>query len=106
MEKEKPIAIDLFLREKPAKIIVGLKTSKDSIYVTLLAKEANCTYSHTVKVLNLLRDLGIVKFEKKGRIKRVTLTEDGWDIAQKTEAMMKKLLQLDTSMKKAVKKKK
>jgi hypothetical protein len=47
----------------------------------------------------------MVKFEKKGRIKRVTLTEDGLDIAQKLEAVMKKLLQLDSSMKKTRKKK-
>ena len=104
-EKEKPVAIDLFLREKPARMVVGLKTSKNSVYVTLLAKEADCTYSHTVKILNVLKDLGIVKFQKKGRIKKVTLTEEGWDIAQKMETMIKKLLHLDKNLKKPKKKK-
>lgn len=83
---------NLFLREKPARVLLGLKTSKkDDVYATLLAKHADCTYSHTIKILNTFRDLGIVKFDKSGRIKKVILTEDGWDIAHNLEAMMKKL---------------
>lgn len=93
-EKKKPISVDLFLRDKPAKILLGLKTSRASVYATILSKEADCTYSHTIKILNIFRDLGIVKFEKKGRIKRVELTDDGQEIAHNMEAMLKKLLGL------------
>lgn len=89
---------ELFLREKPAKILLGMKTSKDTtIYATLLSKEADCTYSHTIKILNAFRKLGIVQFEKKGRIKTVTLTDDGWDIAHNLEAMIKKFSQIESS---------
>ena len=95
---------DLFLREKPAKILLGLKTSKGSIYATILSKEANCTYSHTIKILNLFRDLGIVKFEKTGRIKKVTLTDDGWDIAHNLEAVTKKLFLIEEAYLKEKKK--
>ena len=35
----------------------------------------------------------IVNFEKKGRIKRVTLTNFGWDIAHSMESIMKKFIQ-------------
>lgn len=93
-EKKKPVSVDLFLRDKPARILLGLKTKEGSIYATILSKEADCTYSHTIKILNIFRDLGLVKFEKKGRIKKVELTEDGWDIAHKMDAVLKKLLGL------------
>jgi predicted transcriptional regulator len=89
---------ELFLREKPARILLGMKTSRDSqVYATLLSKEADCTYSHTIKILNAFRKLGIVRFEKKGRIKTVALTDDGWDIAHNLEAMIKKFSQIETS---------
>jgi predicted transcriptional regulator len=91
---------ELFLREKPARILLGMKTQKDAtVYATLLSKEADCTYSHTIKILNTLMKMGIVKFEKKGRIKTVTLTDDGWDIAHNLEAMLKKFTQIETSEK-------
>ncbi len=87
---------DLFLREKPAKIFLGLKTAKDqNIYTTILSKQADCTYSHTVKILNSLHKLGLVEFSKSGRIKSVKLTNDGWDVAHNLEAIMKKFEQLN-----------
>ena len=86
---------DIFLREKPAKIILGMKTAKDSVYATILSKEADCTYSHTIKILNTFKKMGIIRFEKTGRIKRVMLTDDGWDIAHNLEAMIKKFDQIE-----------
>jgi len=98
---------NLFLREKPAKILLGLKTSKDgAVYATLLSKNADCTYSHTIKILNTFLKLGIVKFEKKGRIKKVMLTDDGWDIAHNLEAMIKKFNQIESEEKRSEKDKK
>ena len=98
---ENRIVEDLFLREKPSKILMGLKGANRPVYATLLSKDADCTYSHTIKILNQFESLGIVKFEKKGRIKRVTLTNDGWDIAHNLEAMSKKLVQLEDSLSKS-----
>jgi len=95
-EREISILQDIFLREKPARILMGLKTAKESVYATILSKEADCTYSHTIKILNLFKKLGIVRFEKKGRIKRVMLTDDGWDIAHNLEAMIKKFTHIET----------
>ncbi len=86
---------NLFLREKPAKIMIALKTLKQPIYATILSKEADCTYSHTVKILNALRKLGLIKFEKKGRIKTVTLTDDGWDIAHNLESIIRKFEKIE-----------
>ena len=91
---------ELFLREKPARIILGMKTKKDApVYATILSKEADCTYSHTIKILNVFMKLGIVEFEKKGRIKTVALTNDGWDIAHNLEAMIKKFTSIESNEK-------
>jgi predicted transcriptional regulator len=94
---------DLLLRDKPAKILISLKTSKDSIYATILSRETNCTYSHTIKILNVLKDQGLVQFDKVGRIKKVRLTPDGWDVAQNLEGLMKKFEQVAEKVKKAEK---
>lgn len=91
---------ELFLREKPARILLGMKTKKETpVYATILSKEADCTYSHTIKILNVFRKLGIVEFEKKGRIKTVALTNDGWDIAHNLEAMIKKFTSIESTEK-------
>ena len=97
---ENRILAGLFLRDKPAKILLGLKISNGQSYVTILSKEANCTYSHTIKILDTLKDIGIVEFEKKGRIKKVILTEAGIDIAQHLDEMIKKFLKLESGVKK------
>ncbi len=95
---------DLLLRDKPAKILISLKTSKDSMYATILSRETNCTYSHTIKILNVLRDQGLVQFDKVGRIKKVKLTPEGWDVAQNLESLTKKLEQIgDKASRKAEK---
>jgi predicted transcriptional regulator len=91
----KPILEDLFLREKPARILLSMKMAKGPVYATILSKEADCTYSHTVKILNTLLNMGIINFEKKGRIKMVELTNDGWDIAHNIEAVRKRLVLIE-----------
>ena len=94
-EKKSTELEQLLLREKPAKILISLKTSKESIYATILSRETNCTYSHTIKILNVLQKQGLVNFDKKGRIKKVTLTDDGWDISHNLEALTKKFDQIE-----------
>ncbi len=100
MAKRDATLEDMFLREKPARVMLSLKTAKDPVYATILSKEADCTYSHTVKILNIMMEMGIVKFEKQGRIKTVELTDDGWDIAHNLEAMQKKLIQVEDKFEK------
>ncbi|MEM5801988.1 MAG: helix-turn-helix domain-containing protein [Candidatus Aenigmatarchaeota archaeon] len=82
----------LFLRTKPVKILVSLRGGPK--YTTLLARESNITYSHTVKLLDLFNDMGLVDFEKKGRIKIVRLTSLGEDISHALENILSKLSKL------------
>jgi predicted transcriptional regulator len=76
---------DIFFRRKPALMLVALKKIARARYGSLLAKEVDCTYSHAVKILQGLERLGLVGFEKKGRIKHIKLTKKGLEIAENIE---------------------
>ena len=92
MAKPKSKALRLFLREKPVKLITSLKSKAK--YATVLSKEVDCTYSHTVKLLDQFKKLGLVDFEKKGRIKIVKLTDIGMDLAHAIEGVLIKISRL------------
>lgn len=84
MENEKD-DFDIFFRRKPALMLVALKKIARARYGSILAKEVDCTYSHAVKILQSLEKLGLVIFEKKGRIKLIKLTKKGQEIADNIE---------------------
>ncbi len=99
-EPKNSILEELFLREKPTRILLGMRTRKDSpVYATILSKEADCTYSHTIKILNVFKKLGIVDFEKHGRIKTVTLTNNGEDIVSHLQEMLRKFGSIENGTK-------
>jgi len=77
--------LDIFFRKKPAMMLVALKKIARARYGSILAKEVDCTYSHAVKILQSLEQLGLVVFEKKGRIKLIKLTKKGQEIADNIE---------------------
>lgn len=77
---------EVFFRKKPAMILVALKRdSARNKYGSILAKEVDCTYSHTVKILQEMEKAKLVSFEKQGRIKTISLTENGTRIAENIE---------------------
>ena len=90
--------INLLLHEKPAGIILSLR-SKEKKYPTVLSKENDCTYTHTLKILGELMEYGIVEFEKDGRIKYVKLTELGEDVAHELEGLIRYLERLSKGQK-------
>ena len=77
--KEK--VFNIFFREKPAMMLVGLKNSKGAMYASSLAKQIDCTYSHVVKILQEMEKADLIDFEKQGRLKLLTLTKKGSDMA-------------------------
>lgn len=93
----------LFLRPKPVKMLTSLK-NEDIKYATQVSKSVDCTYSHTVKVLEIFNQLGLVVFEKKGRIKIVRLTDDGLDIAHDFEGIRRKFGKMHKKVKDVEKK--
>ena len=76
---------DIFFRRKPALMLIALKRISRTRYGSILAKEVDCTYSHAVKILQNLERLGLVVFEKKGRIKLIKLTKKGHEMAANIE---------------------
>lgn len=98
VKKRKNIFEDLFLHNKPVNMITSLKLN-DIQYATQVSKYVDCTYSHTVKVLDMFRQLGLVEFEKKGRIKMVRLTPEGEEVALHFEGIRKKFERLHSEIK-------
>ena len=88
----------IFLHPKPVKMLTSLK-NEEIRYATQVSKVVDCTYSHTVKVLEMFRKLGLVEFEKKGRVKLVKLTENGIDIAHDFEGLRRKFAKLGANIK-------
>lgn len=85
----------LFLRFKPVNIMLSLKSGPR--YATQVSKEVDCTYSHTVKLLDDFNKLGLVTFKKQGRIKIIELTDDGQDLAHSIEGVLMKLSRIRES---------
>jgi DNA-binding MarR family transcriptional regulator len=88
-KKEKSL-VYYFLREKPVGMLLQLRKDDRRRYASVLAKEVDCTYSHTVRILQTLEKSGIVQFEKRGRQKIISLTKNGREIAD----TFKKLVRL------------
>jgi len=91
VKKAEPPVI-LFLHTKPVRLLVDLNSGPK--YATILSKEIDCTYSHTVKLLDQFKRFGLVEFEKKGRIKIVKLTSTGETLAHAFEGVMMQLNKL------------
>jgi len=62
-------------------MMIALRKLARVRYGSVLAKEVDCTYSHAVKILQTLETLGLVTFEKQGRIKLIKLTNRGIEVA-------------------------
>lgn len=90
-EKIKKEIFNVFFREKPALMLVGLKNAKSEIYASSLAKNIDCTYSHVVKMLQQMQKAGLIEFQKEGRLKLLTLTKEGQEVADHIEAVKQKL---------------
>ncbi|MAE42429.1 hypothetical protein CMO93_01545 [Candidatus Woesearchaeota archaeon] len=82
---------NVFFREKPAMMLVQLKNTKSDVYASALAKTVDCTYSHVVKILQEMEKSGLVNFEKNGRLKLLTLTKTGSEIADHIDNIRIKL---------------
>lgn len=76
---------NVFFREKPALLLVNLKNAKAEMYASTLAKKIDCTYSHVVKILQEMERAKLINFDKQGRLKFLTLTKKGMDVADSIE---------------------
>ncbi len=82
---------NIFFREKPAMMLVHLRNAKSEVYASSLAKKVDCTYSHVVKILQEMEKASLINFDKQGRLKLLTLTKKGEEVAKHIE-MIRNLL--------------
>lgn len=82
---------NVFFREKPAMMLVGLRNAKSDVYASSLAKQIDCTYSHVVKILQQMEKAGLINFNKEGRLKLLTLTKKGEEIAENIDKIRNNL---------------
>ena len=78
---------NVFFREKPAMMLVNLKNAKSEVYASSLAKSIDCTYSHVVKILQEMERAGLINFDKQGRLKLLTLTKKGQEVAEHIDSI-------------------
>ena len=86
-DKKKAAVFNIFFREKPAMMLVGLKNAKGEMYASSLAKQIDCTYSHVVKILQEIEKAGLITFKKQGRLKLLTLTKKGEQVAEHIDSI-------------------
>ena len=81
---------DVFLHKMPTSLLLAIRTY-DRTYVSVLAKECNCTYPHAVKTLWGMEKLGLLRSEKVGRVKYVELTDHGKVVADSLNELVSSL---------------
>ena len=82
----------IFVRDKPIELLLCLtRGNLKEKYPSMLAKDSKCTYSHTVHLLQRMEKAELVNFEKQGRLKLVTLTKKGQEIADLFDSLAKTL---------------
>lgn len=70
---------DLFLNEKPARIMVFLRDRTS--YTGEISQQVDATYAHTAKIMYRMKDHGLVKSKRAGRKTKYTLTSEGRKLA-------------------------
>lgn len=89
------ILLHYFLREKPVMMLIKLRNSDKPRYASILAKEVDCTYSHTVRILQILESNKLIQFVKRGRIKVIELTKLGEAISKVMEDLIREFNKSD-----------
>lgn len=79
---------EFFLNVKPAKILIALNDPNTDSYASAISKKTDCTYSHTVRIIQKLENFGLVESEMKGRKKQLELTDKGQRLAKALSEVM------------------
>ncbi|MDE1761707.1 MAG: winged helix-turn-helix transcriptional regulator [Candidatus Micrarchaeota archaeon] len=80
----------LLLKEKQARIILALTDKGQEWYLTSLAQAAKATYVHTSRFVARCEALGLIQVVKHGKIKTLSLTEKGSEVAKGIASIMER----------------
>jgi predicted transcriptional regulator len=72
---------NFLFKEKPLKLLLSL--SEKPMNISQLARKAGTTYSHTLKLLNLLYENDIIEVKKERKEKIIIVTKKGEKILRK-----------------------
>ncbi|MFB6245156.1 MAG: winged helix DNA-binding protein [Candidatus Nanohaloarchaea archaeon] len=72
---------EFFLNTKPSRMIMALRR-QEKLNAKKISRKVETTYSHAVRVMNQLEEMGLVRSEKKGRKKNYVLTDKGTGISE------------------------
>ena len=73
----------IMVRERVPEILICiLDKGSEEIYTSIIAREINMTLSHIVKLLKYFEATGLINVEAHGRIKVLSLTKTGREIAE------------------------
>lgn len=66
----------LLLKEKPCQALLAI-LELNPAYVSLVAKEIDSTFAHTLRIISQLEQAGLISTKTSGRMKQIELTEPG-----------------------------
>jgi predicted transcriptional regulator len=76
------VDIKILLKGKQAGILLALRDTNQSWYVSSLAKAAGTTYVHACTFINTCEQMNLVNCEKHGKLKVVKLTDKGAKVTE------------------------
>lgn len=80
--RNKGECLGIVFREKPALVLAALADQSREWYAAILAKEADCTYPHIMRVLSDFERIGLITGQEHGRKRIISLTSRGKAVAQ------------------------
>jgi len=80
---------EFFLNVKPVKILIVLNDPNTESYASAISKKTDCTYSHTVRIIQKMEDFNLIESNMKGRKKELELTEKGRELAKSLSEVMR-----------------
>ncbi|MEM0200975.1 MAG: winged helix DNA-binding protein [Candidatus Micrarchaeaceae archaeon] len=81
----------LLFKEKQIRILLALLNQEKQLYISDLAKITGVTYVHTSRFLSSCERLGLISYEKHGKIKTIFLTQKGKDVTVHVQSILDKL---------------
>jgi len=79
---------EFFLNVKPVKILIVLNDPNTESYASAISKKTDCTYSHTVRIIQKMEDFNLIESHMKGRKKELELTDKGRKLAKSLSEVM------------------
>lgn len=79
---------ELFFKKAPAAVLINI-FEKSPTYASQIGNDTNITFAHLNDIVKILEKYGLIAISKKtGRMKYISITEQGKDIAASIMAII------------------